>query len=151
MGQWDEGKDLFDWWRLLNTSGLQSASIVITWGAPPGPMEHPLCLPPHLASLPFLSPSVSILQPGPVPQARGHLSFIFISFCPEWCLVRCLLTFPGNVYRDKICWEFQQGTQGFSEADTKPAHQGAGELTRALEDMSPHGWAKTQEENQDSK
>lgn len=115
-----------------------------------GSMVRLLCLPPRLASLLFVSPSVSILQPGYIPRGRGHVSFIFISFCPDWCLVHCLLKcLLGMCTETRSCWEFQQGTHGFSEADMQPAHQAADELTRALEDMAPQGWAKTQEENLD--
>ena len=110
---------------------------------------HSACLAwPPCHSFPHLCPSCSLgrsLRPGVTSPSSSYPS----AQSDAWCAAYS--RFLGMYTEIRSCWEFQQGTQGFSEADTQPAHQGAGELTKALEDMSPRGWAKTQEENQDYK
>lgn len=102
---------------------------------------------PPCYSFPLLCPSCSLgrsLRPG---VTLLHLRILLPRVMPGALLTQM---FAGNVYRGKIMLGIPRNSR-FSEADMQPAHQGAGELTRALEEMSPRGWAKTQEENQDSK
>lgn len=35
-------------------------------------------------------------------KGRVHISFVFVSLCPEWCLAHCLLKCLSGMYAEKI-------------------------------------------------